>query len=80
MWLIGLYERHVISVLYFKYFSLKYLKSRREEFAMLPDKRGGSQALNGFLLREMGKGQEEKKGERGRNGKDTSSGKNPLYS
>ena len=31
---------------------------------MLPDKRGGSQALNGFPLREMGEGREEEKGER----------------
>lgn len=32
-WLISLYERHVVSVLYFKYFSLKYLKRRQEECA-----------------------------------------------
>lgn len=77
--LISLYERHVVSVLYVKYFSLKYLESRQEEFAILPDKRGGSQALNGFPLREMGEGREEEKGERGRKGKDSSSGKNsPL--
>lgn len=46
---------------------------------MLPDKRGGSQALNGFPLGEMGEGWEEVKGKRGRKGKDSSSGKkSPL--
>ena len=59
---------------------VKYLKTRQEEFVMLPDERQDSQTQDTFPLLE-GEGREEEKGEEGGKGQDASSDKknnNPL--